>query len=496
MYKSLLLFLISTLLLPAIANTCYAQIIPNTGIIYYYNYTPAVYVDSLRVVGSDSIYYLRKLPVRTFKQFNECLPMKINTILGSHIIKRVNDIVVFNKQNDSIFFDYNQTGNWNLQHKNDSLQLLIFSKITDSSTDTIFGETIPVSVLSFLFLNYTGDTLKNHWISQSILKISNKYGWITTYNWNNFPYNASNEMPVKLIGIMSKNGSSRKGTYNKFTEHTRVYEPGDEIHEESFSAYPNSGYFRYETSKSSTIKKILSKQIYTDSTLYMQYRTIANRHAWISNFTANDSVVTTFVIDTVRLVIDFSALHYPYNLNSFWETITNNYHNGFYFDPILNKWAYNDMNYLRWSSQLIYYECWRAKPEPGDPSPNFVYYDGIGGPYGEDHYGGIYSSYNKLLYFKTTSGKWGIPLNIDEIKNHTTFTIFPNPASTEITITTGNTHTLHFSLYDMMMETVYDITTPDAQKLTLPILNSGIYFYRITDMINNHTVSGKLLLEH
>ncbi len=476
-------------------QTLYAQAYPNINpnYIYYYNYQ-AVYIDSIRTEGFDSIYIFRKLPKDTNNWGGKCLPMTLYTFLGPQLIKREGKYILFNQFYDSIYLDLNQNGSWYLMHKNDSLHLNIYAKVTGQTFDSIFEEMDSVIHLSLLVLNFNGDTLKNHKISLTELKISSKYGWIVSLNWNRFPYYEAYDGQIKLVGLMAKNGSVRKGVYNKYPQHTQVHDVGDEIHEESFYASISSGKFRTQSHFQQTIRIILSKVIYADSTVYSVYRNKYNHYYFGGYLPKDDSVYNEQKIDTINYSIDFSKDRFPYTLNAFYEFIPGVYYNNYYFDNTYKRWAYPNFSYTQWmNSKSFNGNCWIHKIFPGDPIPKSIYYDGIGGPYYEYH-NGYYSEYGKLIYFNTRKGKWGIPLGMKGMEFSPTFKVFPNPAKDRLSIETGRSYLVLLILFDLTMHEVLKVQVKNLEPITLPILESGIYIYQILDQQRNSNSSGKLLI--
>ncbi len=476
-----------------------AQTLASPNYIYYYN-AHAVYTENIKTEGSDTIYNLRKMPdiASSPGPDGKCLPMTAYTFLGPQLIKRGGIFILFNQQYDSIYLDLNQSNSWYLIHRSDSLQIKVFAKVTGQTFDSIFNEQDSVTHLSLLVLNFNGDTLKNHRISFYELKISAKYGWLSSLNWNKFPYLNGSDVPINLIGILAMDGSMRKGVYNKYNQHTIVHDVGDEIHEAYYSAGIGGGKFKSYSHLIKTKRKVTSKLVYADSTIYTEDRNRDISYQWSGILQADDSSFTALVTDTLKYTVNFSTTLYPYTFEAFYGLNPGKYGETiFYYDSTMRLWAYMDIDAFNRNKRIFYHgsdTCWKIVPEILDPGRIYYYYDGIGGAYGEDHNGSTYSTYNKLLYFKTSKGKWGIPIGINENQYSPVFKIFPNPAKDKLSIETGRSSSVLFTLYDLRMIEVLKLQVKNLESVTLPELQAGIYVYRIWDQQRNSYTSGKLMI--
>ena len=87
---------------------------------------------------------------------------------------------------------------------------------------------------------------------------------------------------------------------------------------------------------------------------------------------------------------------------------------------------------------------------------------------------------------------------VKEFSDNENYRVYPNPATSEITIEWNTIHNddLYFQLYDLEGRMLNEVSMKGKTKITVSRngLQNGIYIYRI---INNQTVTGagKLIFE-
>lgn len=121
-----------------------------------------------------------------------------------------------------------------------------------------------------------------------------------------------------------------------------------------------------------------------------------------------------------------------------------------------------------------------------------TYIKGLGGGY---YAGGYYTSpmdysYHglKLLYYKKGNATWGKPLpqnvglnDLADQQKEKLIHVYPNPAQQFITIEPLIKGPLVFTLYDCTSKQVFQETITQNEKVELPLLTNGIYYYTVSN---------------
>lgn len=478
------------------------------SLIYYYNNLSfpkqfvCVYSDTTFSNESDTTYQLRRIPNASIPGvFDECIPM-IPTFMGPNLIKMSREIIFFNKWNDSLRFNLNESlGLVSLVHQNDSLKISIFSTYLGRFQDTIMG--IPDSLYCFGFkvVNEKGDTLSNHLIAKQQICFSAKWGLVKSIPWDEFPYfNSSIDIHL-LTGVLAKDGSLKVGLVNKYKEHTFEYEVGDEFH----THYSQCGWYQWGISQECTIEfvrtKILAKTIQSDIVSYKQavskVRTysISYVNSPEKNYTSSEESN-----QTIFLTVSYNKNEYPYSLKDLYPLLPGNDFENFTQTDICGKYMFPGKAYLLQSNSIYHVSdtCWKRYPSSREWLEEF-YIDGIGGPFfhRSSSSGGNGSTSNSLVYYKSGSGScvYGIPLGLFNSIEVEKPRIFPNPATKSFQIVLPSSRqVLQLQLYSMDGTLLISRMIGNEEEVDLISFPPGLYLIKLLDSFDNRVFHSRLIV--
>jgi hypothetical protein len=137
--------------------------------------------------------------------------------------------------------------------------------------------------------------------------------------------------------------------------------------------------------------------------------------------------------------------------------------------------------------------------ESADYVYNYVYLNGLGGPYGEFSFGsGSNRNYNTLQFYKKGNKTWGVPFSksvgLAAIQELPIANIYPNPTQGLLTISLTTPEQTQFTLFDVLgrVQLTQELHTHQTE-INLSHLPKGVYYYTVANPQQNST--GKLVIK-
>jgi hypothetical protein len=460
----------------------------------YYELNPTNYrmikPDSITVVSNDTIVHhqfnfeFREQMVydSTTQNYNSCYISADTGFLGYKTILQADGMdIYFNNANDSIFVNTkaNLNDTWAFYTYPDGNYFE--AKVTEHKIATFLGLTDSIKVITIQAKNSLGISIFGN--NEDIeLIISKNYGIIKGFSFFEFPNTDMQYFNSDFIGTINIKGIQHLGVgVNDFTA-ADVYDfdIGDEFHRVEIAYYNSGGQPDYLVSQIYSKMLINNKSysvnndtIFYDVTLYKvdyDYRV--------------DLLDTLFWGDT--------TIFYDISPNHFLNTKTLNYSIEETFLVVLN---FAD-NYPFYRNQL-------AKKISGGSGINEIngcpvftspalgsgitsYYKGLGSESVFNSF--IYSSSEKLVYYKKGNIQYGTPIIFDNILNtasikENTFPlkVFPNPTNNRLNFQfTESIDNAEIRIYSTIGQLMLNqnITNTNMQ-FNVSDWNKGVYFYGI-----------------
>jgi hypothetical protein len=440
-------------------------------------------VDSVRIQGSDTIYYLLK---NLQGMDYECYHIDGPSWMGDKITIKPNG--------ETIFYNLNQEGiliktyavpneSW-VSYASPSLS---FIATLDTVIESAFlGITDSVKYISFQARNADGQNIA-HYINNIGIAVSENYGFLKTFNFFNFPnvqfgfkFQQVNEMT--LVGIENQQGGIQNLTWEMIKDNSI----GDEIH--TSSEYSYFGYSNY----TERISRLLDKSVSADTTTLVWEKKIKN-----TLYNNGGNVFTAYIDTTSEIVVsrsDFNLLPgVAYYLGSYTYN-TSEMRTGIHGPSKLMGQEISGVTPSWWVDT-----CFMHTIIDGCFS-DYRYYKGLGGPYYHTYFGGLDECSNALVYYKNDSIEWGTPLDftvnttLQPIEKETDLvSIFPNPVKSYVNLEfKGNTGEFRLQIFDYSGKTITEYSlNGENNVLDLANLKEGIYLLRLSTA--NQYITKKLV---
>ena len=474
--KTLKLFL-TMLILTISLSSMYAsdyQTIYSHRIAYFDN--KAIRIDSLEVVGNDSVFY----PIKSIRENGYygyyCYTPFGASFLGEKVVIKDNWNYFFNGNGDSIKIKTDAALNESFELFHIENLVTAIATVVSIETQHFFGLSDLVKTIKIELFDNDGNPINHPHINDDPeIKISENYGFLQIFDIYDF-YFTDNYYPYSpiyekrsLIGLTNPEVGRQNLTWLEVFD----FQIGDELHivEESgeFVGY----YHRWVK----TIDKYQNRTDYgNDSITYEIHRT---RYTHEINHNGEESEHTTTQVVT-----------YTYKPNHEFDRL-----NG---EPIIHYDDYGeyDYAYANWESasskidpgfeRHIFYqeddECWTEVIYDGCPTAN-IYHKGLGGPYTWSCYGMMYTYEKELVYYKKGNVTWGDPivLSINDFFDKEKNLIVNNPAKEFILLNKDMIeHPCLFELIDINGRVLLQKTV-DASNNTVNVnhIQNGMYLCRL-----------------
>jgi len=341
----------------------------------------------------------------------------------------------------------------------------VSATVSSITEETIFGLQDSVKNIYLQFKDLNGVPVFHYFNTVSI-QLSKIYGLKQWFDFAIFPNYETTESII-LTGLTNPNVGLTNFTWFE----TFDFQPGDELH--IYNRYNVDQILSYKKS----VKKYLSRvdlpnkitylvdneevNLYPDGELTYSHDTISEvilRRIEFDNILPGEPYYTGYGIS----LIDFSntVKYWPIN-ETYWGTLP-------CFTEIIVDGCFEDLEY----------------------------YKGLGGPY-YDCSSGINSQFRRLDYYKKNGVSNGTPFNLlgveDQCDIQQSFTLFPNPADDQVTISFNQEGKFTVEFYTILGKLVQiETITNSGQVINISSLNSGMYLYRIKDG-RNIIQTGKII---
>ncbi|OFY84253.1 MAG: hypothetical protein A3F72_14630 [Bacteroidetes bacterium RIFCSPLOWO2_12_FULL_35_15] len=450
------------------------------------NTTYSLEFDSVKISGTDSVYYnfftLRDTMVNSNCPWwggPQCTKQDAPVWIGANIKFSNNGIYhFFNRSNDTLKFNFNSNvGDTSLFYKDNTQKFsLIYEKM---DTLTVLNNIDSAKFYKILHTNLTGNIINSVLNGKEIIASKN-WGLVQFLQVDSFP---QLEKSLYLVGNVSPTG----GINILSTEMLYDYQPGDEI--QYYDYYSNMGWGPPSQNYDKYTKYTFFNRITTaDTLIYKAQRYFFNTD---STTAMNDTVTLKFYrFDTIA--------HIPFE---FFDGNTNSLSKVDYCG--FNLWTFktSPKNYVGYCANE---NCWGPIDTNGPlPDINTTYVPGLG-IYNHTEYFSVgmpsifppYSKGSKIVYFKKNGIECNssIVLGIPKINDFsTTISIQPNPANSMVKIVTSSS-VKSMTLFDINGKIVFIKTIIKSEEsIDISQLNNGIYFAKFI-LSENRTVSKKIVI--
>ncbi|MBN2668165.1 MAG: T9SS type A sorting domain-containing protein [Bacteroidales bacterium] len=466
-----------------------------SDIVYFFNkeilnagdYARTIKIDSTHYLAGDSILFPNKniqaclFPIEYDGYYT---PYGASWIGEKVIIKPDGNNLFFNVMGDTISIQTkaNLNETWLAYQLFDSTK--IYATITNHDTLSYLGLTDSVKTISFQAFDNNLQSI-SHSINSKEILLSKHYGFISTFNYYLFPeYNPNyvgmlnDELQVcNLLGF----DNSSIGINNLKWFEVFDFQVNDELHIDHL--YPNPpNYIRDEQ-----IYRYIGRQDY-----------------------GMDSIKYTIEIEKLNIF----GLSYPnfdtlYNIDTIVEVVYPNQN----FD-LLSRQAFLDTIWgnasfysnLMSNDGLVKLENWNNEQFDSPQTDDSCYYNngnfenytnyeekvnyrkGLGGPYySYTTDNGVVPHHRQLVYYLKGTEEWGTPLNlvssINEKRQNSEFTIFPNPASDYVVVVTNEKLQVEScEVLDLTGKLVKSFPFGETEKgliIDISDLEQGIYIVKV-----------------
>ncbi len=453
----------------------YRVLQPERTSLYNAEYGPilGMRVDSVRVINSDTVYYLLK----NLQQMDwNCFFIEGPSWMGNQVtIRPGGETVFYNSYQQPILIQTKAALNeeWLCFT---SPELGFKAKIITAEIENVLGTPDSVKTISFQAIDSDGQNI-SHEVNNLNLKLSKNHGILKTINFYSFPelnlgFLLQWLSEFTLIGFDNPENGIQNLTWKAVNDHNI----GDELH--TVEVYSNITYSR----RMETISLLLDKSVNGDTISYNWEKRIKV----MINSNGNNTFTAT--IDTFLQKIysnpEFDLLpgvaFEIYDSEEFTTTIMKEGFHGTIkaqlggSGTVAPFWSDSCYNYV------IFDNCF----------PDQDYYNGLGGPYYYEHFGFDECS-NQLVYYKKDGIEWGTPIdftvnsNLIPIEQKPGFvTIFPNPANDLVNIVfKGNSGEYRLQIVDNSGRKLAECSFEgETNTLDISNLKHSIYLLRfITD---------------
>jgi hypothetical protein len=443
-------------------------------------------VDSIKVSGSDTIYYLLK----NLQQVDfACFHIEGPSWMGDRItIRPDGETVFYNVYEQPVVIKTKALLNedWICYS---TPELSFRASITGIVVADIFGITDSVKTVSFQALNMDGQAI-GHEVNDMNLILSKNHGLVKTLNFYNFP-DFRFGITLNWLTELTLSGfdNPEAGIQNLNWKQVHDHSIGDELHTKSVES--QAYYYKYIE----TIATLLDKTIDGDSIIYTWEEKVKTsiQSPDINTFTASIDT-TTFLLITDPLFDNLSGV--SWTSNYFGNDATVNFMGQ--GEHGITK-SYGSMNvYNKGIETHLGDTCYTQMIICGCVTDD-IYYKGLGGPYYYCNLG-IDAYIRELVYYKKNGVEWGTPLDFTvnttlqpiEAKPEIV-EVFPNPANDQVNIHfNNNTGEFRLQITDFSGRDIAVYSLADeTNTLDLSILKPGIYMLRF--ITNNQIFIKKLI---
>lgn len=440
--------------------------------------------DSVRIAGSDSVYYpYYGVEDYYFASENcefwggpECRPQIKPIWIGPKIITdNAANYWFFNNQGDTLKFDFGMQPGENSQFYEDAFQRFeIFREASD--TMSVLGLIDSVKIYRILHTDLQGNVLNSALNNQAII-IGKIFGLVRFFQVDQFPEVLN---PLAILG----NSSPEAGMYKLTNAMIYDHQPGDEIqYQKIFYSYDTPPYDHYNR----FIKYVyVDRQDTQDSIIYLVNRTVFDMGE--TNATTT-SLYLKYPRDGFIAELPYDKFYPDYTLNHRYLKLVD------YCGVPL--WTYSiKPEYLTYCAEE---NCWGSFDIPGPPPFEEIRYVAGLGLYIDESFISYppyaYTNTEKVVYFKKNGIACGeeviVGISNPMQVNHL-LTISPNPASDKLFLHLERVITAKVSIYNTSGQILLEVNAANIENgIDISRLSRGLYFVEIDG--NDHKAMGKFI---
>jgi hypothetical protein len=437
----------------------------------------AIRWDTLYATGtSDTVF--ESFPIARISYYQDCIDTTGGGIFGKSVTKRSNGWFWFNNlSGDTIFFNAlaNVNDSWTFFHL--SSGDYIEATVELLYTDIVLGIPDQVKVIVLRARNSSGNIIP-HPFNLKVIELSKTFGFTRIYDLQSFPTDT-------VTHLLAGRTDPQIGIQELSWTEVITFDVGDEFH------YSKIGEGSGGATFFDIIKRILEKVQYgNDSVDYL----IEHCEEWVSygwgpptyGSSYDSSWLRYYFADVTpgssfdRLPLSFA----PYSA-------TNAHLYNWYYNQYGNKRkkviVYDKYVYDSWLNN-----CWVYLIGWEDAIVTKSFTEGLGSTYYRAEFIGPYpfSVTEQIVYYKKGTETWGTPVSTDcitlvPIEDKPPFqqlqiSIFPNPASTTITIETPSTG--HISIFNSSgQELLNQVITEPTTTIDVSELSMGVYLVKLLE---------------
>ncbi len=430
-----------------------------------------VEIQNFEIVDGDSIFYFKQRIDTADTGIPECNYHTDDTCqIGLKYIKLDDGReLLFNKYNDTIFFEPNDTINqeWKLYtYENGDF---IKARVLSVSYDEPFEDT-PDSIKR-LYLNVfdasNAHLEDNRWWGEK-LDITFEHGLSRFFDINEFPFGIDTIINRLSGATNPEEGNTDLTSYDAFN-----FQPGYEFHyrEEQVPDDGSDADIRISAWKYFVMNRIESPTSVTFTMERIKFDTLYFGATATSSLTWDTIDVTINYADYAFLdTLEMNLFEFTNFGYSDWQQ------NDTIFTGIAHKYVYDWYNYDDATHCL-------SNPDNID-QPEQLYGDGLGLMHYQDSTDA--DNYYKfdMVYFQVGLLEWGVPydfsdldLAISDIQHLNKFLVFPNPAADLISVQfLPSNQTAYYEIYSLDGKTIAHSTiTENNNQIDISRLPAGLY---------------------
>ncbi len=449
----------------------------------------AIRWDSIYATGTSDTIFESFLNARIIYS-QDCIDTTAGGIFGKSVTKLSNGWFWFNNlSGDTIFFNSlaNINDSWTFFHL--SSGDYIEATVELLYTDIVLGIPDQVKAIVLRARNSSGNIIP-HPFNLKVIELSKTFGFTRIYDLQSFPADT-------VTHLLAGRTDPEMGIQELSWSEVITYDVGDEFHFKKVGEGFN-GATHFDV-----IKRVLEKVQYgNDSVDYL----IEHCEEWVSYGSGPPSYGSSYDSSWVRYYFaevtpgssfDQLPLSFaPYSVTS--AHLYNWYYNQ-YGDKRVKVIVYDKYVYDSWLNN-----CWISFDGWENPIVTRRFTEGLGCTYYQAKCIGLtpYSLTENIVYYKKGPETWGTPVSTDCITlvpvedepplEQPQISIFPNPATTTITIETPSTG--HISIFNSSgQELLNQVITEPTTTIDVSGLKSGIYLVKVVG--ENGVQVGKFIKE-
>ena len=447
-----------------------SQPVSYTGLIHAYH------VDSVKILGADSVFYLFNSMWYQGSCYDTAGP---SYFAGDKVIIRANgENILFNANNDTICVN-------TLKNLNDSFLIhksvngdYITGIVTSTGISTVLGQPDSVKVITVQARDISDNPIQNPF-NGTHFSISKNYGMVQGYTWSIFPVQPDTFLFTRI-------SASRLTVADVFN-----YNTGDifQFRQTHYTPSAPPGYTEY----------VISGKWYSanSDTLYYERQVAKKDFIFVPNPSPHlDSVMSAYTDTIFYTNLSDELYNGAYPEETILGGVPSSYQ--MFRDPAL----YNGRTYISHFAYNYYYNgtCYTNNPVGDHVHDYHVWIEGCGmfqSSYDNNNSGGPIWYTNDLVYYKKGSEEYGTPLLISSIDEKGTGEIkvvaYPNPANDKLYMKGVRTGT-QFIIYDITGRKVMTgHCTGETSLLNIEKMQPGAYFLEVREKQNSATI--KIIVE-